>query len=401
MILRPYLDLFKTPGVAGFALAGLLARMPLSMTGIGLITMLSQLRGAYTLAGAVAATFALCMALLAPQVSRLVDRHGQSRVLPLATGVSVLALAALLACTRLGAPDWTLFLFAALAGCMPSMPAMVRARWTLLYRGRPQLQTAFALEAILDDVAFIAGPPISVGLSVAAFPEAGPLAALLLLALGVAVFVSQRATEPPVNADAHRHAGGSVMRLPGLRALVLVMLGMGVIVGTVDVGSVAFATRQGNPADASIVLSVYAAGSFIAGLVFGALRLSAPLHCMLMLAGAATALTTLPLLLAASVLTLAMAVFVAGMSFAPTITVAMGLVEHLVPPARLTEGMTWLLTGLGVGVALGAALAGWAVDGWGVRAGFVVSTAAAALVFASAALASRLLQPQSAFTQSA
>jgi MFS family permease len=123
-------------------LAGMLARMPISMTGIGLITMLAQLNGGYALAGAVAATFALATAFCAPQVSRLVDRYGQGRVLPIAALTGGGGLLMLLLCTRLQAPHWTLFVFAALAGCMPSMSAMVRARWTEIYRGRPQLQTA-------------------------------------------------------------------------------------------------------------------------------------------------------------------------------------------------------------------------------------------------------------------
>ena len=72
---NPYRELFKAPGSGAFVLAGMLARMPISMTGIGLITMLSQLQGGYGMAGAVAATFALATAFCAPQVSRLVDRY--------------------------------------------------------------------------------------------------------------------------------------------------------------------------------------------------------------------------------------------------------------------------------------------------------------------------------------
>ena len=75
---NPYRELFKAPGAAGFVLAGLMARLALPMAGIGIITMLSQLRGAYALAGAVAATFSLSTALLAPWISRRVDRHGQT-----------------------------------------------------------------------------------------------------------------------------------------------------------------------------------------------------------------------------------------------------------------------------------------------------------------------------------
>lgn len=149
---NPYAELFQVPGARAFVLAGMLARMPVSMTGIGLITMLAQVHGGYGLAGSVAAVFALATAFCAPQVSRLVDRYGQGRVLPIAALIGGGALLMLLLCTRLQAPSWTLFLFAALAGCMPNMSAMVRARWTELYRGQPKLQTAFALESVLDEV---------------------------------------------------------------------------------------------------------------------------------------------------------------------------------------------------------------------------------------------------------
>ncbi|AIC21256.1 MFS transporter [Pseudomonas chlororaphis] len=387
---NPYRELFKAPGSRAFVVAGMIARMPMSMTGIGLITMLAQLKGGYALAGAVAATFALATAFCAPQVSRLVDRFGQGRVLPIAAGLGGGALLALLLCTRLQAPHWTLFLFAALAGCMPSIPAMIRARWTELYRGQPQLQTAYALESVLDEVCFIVGPPLSVGLCVAAFPEAGPLAALLLLAIGVTALVAQRATEPPV----HPHEAGhdaSIIRSLELQLLVLLMIAMGMIVGVVDVVSVAFAQQQGQPAAASIVLSVYAIGSCLAGIAFGALKLNTPLPRLFMYGGIATAVTTLPLLLASNILGLSLAVFVSGLFFAPTLIVAMALVENIVPPAKLTEGLTWLVTGVSIGVAIGAASSGWLVDAFGARSGFWVAQAAAVVVLGASVQSCRRL----------
>lgn len=361
----------------------MVARMPISMTGIGLITMLAQLKGGYGLAGAVAATFALATAFCAPQVSRLVDRFGQGRVLPVSALLGGGALLMLLLCTRLQAPHWTLFLFAALAGCMPSMSAMVRARWTEVYRGQPQLRTAYALESVLDEVCFIVGPPLSVGLCVVAFPEAGPLASVLLLAIGVTAFVLQRGTEPPVHPHQAHHQG-SIIGSVDVLLLLSLMVAMGVIVGVVDVVSVAFAQQQGQPAAASIVLSVYAIGSCLAGLVFGALRSKLPLPRLFLYGGVATAVTTLPLLLASNILGLSLAVFVAGLFFAPTLIVAMALVERIVPPARLTEGLTWLVTGLSIGVAIGAAGSGWLVDTFGARSGFWLAIAAGAVVLGSA-----------------
>ncbi|ENM5903420.1 MFS transporter [Vibrio mimicus] len=378
---NPYSELFDTHGTIGFSLAGLIARIPLPMTGIGIITMLSQLRGSYGLAGAVAATFVLTYALLSPQISRLVDRHGQGRVLPTAAGISVLGILLLVACSHWQMPDWILFIGAVLAGFMPSMSAMVRARWTVIYRGEPRLQTAYSLETVLDEVTFIAGPPLSVGLSVALFPQAGPLVAAVLLAFGVLAFVVLRGTEPPIEqSDAALDSSGSVIRLADVRLLTLLMIAMGIIVGTVDIVSVAFAEQMGRPAAASFVLSAYAIGSCLAGLLFGALKLKTPMHQLLLIGGLATAATTLPLLLAGNIVGLAGAVFVAGLFFAPTMIVTMSLVERIVPENKLTEGMTWLLAGLNIGVAMGAAVSGQVVDMEGARGGFSVALVAGVAV---------------------
>ncbi|MFD4178301.1 MFS transporter [Streptomyces anulatus] len=390
---NPYGVLFRTPGSRAFTAAGFVARMPLSMAGIGIIAMVSQMRGDYALAGAVSATFTLSMALCGPRISRAVDRRGQSRVLPPVAGLSVMALGALLLCARYDAPAWTLFGCAAVAGAMPNMAAMVRARWTHALKGSDRLHTAYSLESVVDELTFVVGPALSVALCTALFPEAGPLVAGVLLVLGVLMFVPQKRTEPPVlrPADGHPRAG-SAIRSGALRLLALTLVAGGAIVGTVDVVSVSFAEQQGSPAGAGIVLSVYAAGSAVAGLVFGTLRLRTPLPRLLVLGTAGTALTTLPLLLVQNLVTLSAAVFLPGLFFAPTMIVVMGLVERTVPPAVLTEGMTWAITGLSVGVASGAAVSGAIVDRFGPDGGFVVAVAAGATALLTAFCARRPLE---------
>ncbi|MFF6012722.1 MFS transporter [Rahnella sp. R3(2024)] len=372
-----YRHLFTEPGTGNFVIAGLLARIPLPMAGIGIITLLSQQRGGYALAGAVSATFVLTYALLSPQISRYVDRYGQRRVLPVATAISITGLFILMAGSHWNVTDALLFLGALLAGFMPSMSAMVRARWTALYRGQPRLQTAYSLETVLDELTFIVGPPLSIGLSVTLFPQAGLLLAALLLFVGVFALVMQRRTEPPLVAAGSAISGsGSVIRMTSVQLLTLLMVAMGVIVGTVDIVSVAFAEQLGRPAAASLVLSAYAAGSCVSGLLYGSLRLKTPLHRLLWLGGLATAATTLPLVLVTNLTALAMALLMAGLFFAPTMIVAMSLVERQVSENQLTEGMTWLLAGLNVGVALGAVIAGQVVDNAGARAGSYVALCA-------------------------
>jgi MFS family permease len=85
----PYGAIFSVPGARSFTAAGLISRLPVAMMGLGIVTMVSQLTGAYGLAGALAATVALSVAVFGPQVSRLVDRHGQRRVLRPAAAITM------------------------------------------------------------------------------------------------------------------------------------------------------------------------------------------------------------------------------------------------------------------------------------------------------------------------
>ncbi|MFF1833028.1 MFS transporter [Streptomyces sp. NPDC058231] len=387
----PYRAIFAAPGTKGFTTAGFIGRMPLSMMGIGVVTMVSQMTGRYGLAGALSATLAMSAAVLGPLVSRLVDRHGQRRVLRPVTLVAMAAVAGLLICAQQRQPDWTLFVFAAGAGCVPSVGAMTRARWAEIYHGSPQrLHTAYSWESIADEVCFIFGPIISIGLSTAWFPEAGPLLAAGFLLVGVYWLTAQRATEPVPHAPEH-HTGGSALRSPGLQVLVATFVATGAIFGAVDVVTVAFAEDRGHKAAASLVLAVYALGSCLAGAVFGLLRLKGRPATRWLVGVCAMAVSMIPLQLAGNLLFLAVALFVAGLAIAPTMVTTMALVEQHVPRAKLTEGMTWTGTGLAVGVALGSSAAGWAVDAFGAAAGYAVPVVAGAIAAAVGFLGYRRL----------
>lgn len=377
-----YTTLLKTPGAKGFVLAGLLARLPVSMTAIGIITMLSELNASYTLAGGVAAVFTLSCAVIAPRISRLVDRYGQSKVLPYTAFVALVSILSLLAVAYWQLPSWMLFIFAVLGGFTPNMSAMVRARWTEIYRGKPELQTAYALESVLDELCFIVGPPLSVGLCVGLFPQAGPLLAMLFLFIGVTAFVVQKKTEPAVKKIEVYNA--SVFRLTMVKALTLLLVFLGIIVGTIDVASVAFAKNQNMPASASIVLSFYAVSSCAAGLLFGMMQFKWSLAKLLLLSSLATMLSTIPLLMVWNIASLSVTVFIAGLFFSPTMITAMSLVEENVPDEQLTEGLTWLLSGLGIGVAMGAAMSGYIIDEYNIRAGFTIALLSSVFILLTA-----------------
>ena len=387
---NPYKQIFRARGARGFAAAAVVARLPVAMAPIGIVTMLSQVRGEYWLAGAVAATFTLANAVVAPQISRLVDRLGQARLLIPTTAVAVVSFALMMTSARLKWPTWTLFVTALLAATMPSISAMVRARWTELFRNRPELNTAYAFESAADELVYIIGASLSVGLSVSLFPEAGVLVSTLLLAVGTTAFVLQRRTEPSLRQNEGRAHTSAILLRP-VQLITAAMVFIGAIFATAEVSTVALTRDLGRPDAASLVIGVYALGSFIVGIVVGALKLGAPLHRQLLVAVGMLLLTTLPLLLADSVPSLMATIFLSGVAVSPTFITAFGLVEQRVPAAVLTEGVTWVGTGIGIGMALGAFFSGWVVDSFGARNGFWVSVAAAIIALAIVVLGQKTL----------
>jgi MFS family permease len=274
---NPYAAIFRAPGSKGFAAAGFLARMPIAMAPIGIVAMLSQNQGEYWLAGAVSAVFALANALISPQISRAVDRLGQARILIPTTAIAAFAFVLLIMAANQSWPVWTLFTFALVAAVMPSFPAMVRARWSQLFRDRPELNTAFAFESAADELVYIAGASLSVGLSVALFPEAGLLVSTLLLALGATAFVIQRSTEPKAQPSTEISSESAIWQRP-VQIITLALVFVGATFATAEVSAVAITQHLGQAGAASFVIGVYAIGSFIIGLIVGALNLKIALQ---------------------------------------------------------------------------------------------------------------------------
>jgi MFS family permease len=160
------------------------------------------------------------------------------------------------------------------------------------------------------------------------------------------------------------------------------------------VATVAFADEAGRPASAGLVLAVFALGSMVSGLAYGAMRWRSSLRRRFLVTVIALALSSMLLVLVPSIPLLVPFAFLVGLSISPTIVAAMGLVESLVPARQLTEGLTWATTGVGFGIAIGSSLAGRVVEASGARAGFAV-TLGAGLATAIIALAGfRWLRPR-------
>ena len=392
---KPYVEVLRLPGALGFSSAGFVARMPISMFGLGTVLLIAALTRRYGLAGVVAAAGSVGYAVAAPQFAKLTDRHGQRRVLRPQVMVFAAATAALMVAAEARAPLAVVVGSSLLAGAtMPSMGPMVRARWSALLGGTARLHTAFSLESVADEIIFMVGPVVVAVLATDVYPAAGLAAALLLCLVGTVLFTAQRSTEPPPRP---RTAGGgtTVGGLPaGARAarrprtaalvtLVAVYGLLGAMFAAIELSTVAFASEHGHQQLAGLVLGVYALGSAVGGLWYGSRHWRSPLPRRFVI--------TLGLMTSGVAMfwwqpgfaSLIPVIFVAGVAIAPTLITGYSLIDHLAPPERLTECMTWLSSAIGVGLAIGAPAAGRLIDLSGARAGYVFAAASGAIAFAA------------------
>ena len=74
----------------------------------------------------------------------------------------------------------------------------MRARWTHRLRGTALLNTAFAWEAVVDEVVFIVGPVLATFLATSIHPALGLATGAVCGLIGSLALAAQRGTEPPV-----------------------------------------------------------------------------------------------------------------------------------------------------------------------------------------------------------
>lgn len=397
-LLTSYQRILSEPGALLFSLTGLVARLPISMAGLGIVLLVQAANGSYGVAGAVSAAYMVANALLAIVQGRLVDRLGQGAVLAVSAVVFGVAMVALVTSVQAGWPILTTYAAGAVAGgSLPQVGSCVRARWSYVLSSPADVQTAYALEAVVDEAVFIVGPIVVTLLATTVHPVAGLAAATIAGVAGSLAFSAQHGTEPPV----HRHdfSTGARPALPWRTVvpLAVVSAALGVLFGAAEVTTVAFADEQGHKAAAGGLLALWALGSLLSGVVTGAVAWRRGPTVRVRWGAAAMALAMTPLFLVHSLPLMGLVLLVGGVSIAPTLVAALSLLEQSVPAARLTEGMSIMQTGLVAGVAPGATLSGIVVDGHGASAAYLVSVGAGLL----AALAAQLLPRESRVDASA
>ncbi len=395
-LLRPYRDVLTVPGAWQFSASAFVARAPMAMLGIGIVLLVTAYRDSYADAGAVAAAAVAAGSLMAPLQARLADRYGQPRVLAPLLLVHAVALSLAVLAVSSGRSLLLVGAAAAASGAsLPQFDSFVRVRWSHHLSGSGRLPTAFALESVLDEVIFVVGPVLVTLVATMVSPVLAVLGTLLFTVGGGLAYLSCRGTVPPVQV---RQPGETRAPLPWrtLVPLVAAFLALGTVFGAVEVSVVAFTDEAGTPGSAGLVLAAFAAGSLLAGLLFGALAQGPPTRMRLVVAQVgltgALALTWL----AESPTALAAVLAVAGVTISPSLITGFGLAESAAARSRVTESLAWTVTALGIGVAVGAAIVGPIIDSRGATSAFVVPVVGAAVAVAVSLLLPRAAAPSSA-----
>jgi MFS family permease len=374
---NPYLQVLRLPGALSFSFTGFVARMPMSMFGLGTVLLIAAVTGKYGLAGAVAAVGSVGYAVAAPQFAKLTDRFGQRRVLQPQVTVFALATVALMVLAEARAPLAAVVVSGTIAGAtMPSMGPMVRARWSELLADGDGLHTAFSLESVIDEFIFVVGPVIVTLLATGLYPPAGLAAAMLLGLTGTLLFTAQRRSEPlvrPRAAPGNGAAGNHRTGAPGLLTLVPVYWLLGAMFAAIELSTVAFAKQQGHAQLAGVILGVYALGSAVGGLWYGTRRWRRSLEGRFVVTMAWMAAGVATFAFQPGLGALFGVIFLAGLAIAPTLIAGYGLIDRQSPPERRTECMTWLSSAISVGVATGSPLVGHLIDAHGARWGYALA----------------------------
>jgi MFS family permease len=391
--ISPYARLFSAPGAVTFEVAGFMARMGHLMTVLSVVFFVSAVTGSYGLAGTAGAAYALAYALASPLLSRLIDRNGQGRVLALLAIANTASRAGFLAAVWLAAPAWSLLAASALSGAtMPSVAALVRARWSRLLRGSALLDTALSLESVVDQSILITTPITVSVLATYLNPAAGTVCAMVLAAAGSASLAVQRRANPPAGRPARR--ARTVLLQPGFPLLILTCAAIAAAQTTISIATVAFSDDHGAKVLSGPILAVLALCSAASGLWYGTRQWRAAPERRLVAALPLFAAGTLVFVAAWSIWVLFLAAVLLGLAVAPTMIAAYSIISRIVPERQLTEGLTWVTSALGLGISAGSAVSGTMVDMWGTRAAYAAASGCAmAAVIAAVCAARRLRRP--------
>jgi MFS family permease len=412
MDLRAYRPVLANRDTRAALLLGFLVRVPM-WAGAVILTLhvVGSLGRSYGEAGLVTTASTVAVAISGPWRGRLLDRIGLRRTVGPSLLVQVV-------CWSIA--PWVdyapLIAFAALAGLFV-VPTFSIVRQVIIGSvPSEQRRTALSLDSSATELSFMAGPAIGVWLATSwetgwalLVCELTSVAAGFVLWLVNPPLTAPDAVDSTVReeqgegARAEAIASSAVedeapVRGRAVRGFITVQVAAvylaaacaTLVLSGTDVSIVAALRTFDATASIGWVLALWGAGSLVGGLVYGAWHRSFPVFWLL--GGLAT--TTIPIALAVGVPSFAVLVTVSGFLCAPTITATVEQLSRLVPERFRGEMMGWHGSAMTAGSAIGAPVAGFAIDHGGWQWGFIVVSVLGVLVVAVGLVAERVRQPR-------
>lgn len=369
MGLQGYRAVLRLRDVRNVLLLGLVVRIPLWAANVVLVLhVVAHLGRSYGAAGLLSAVATVTLAISGPWRGRRIDRVGLRRAL-------VPSLVVLSACWSI-APFvgyWLLLGFAAVAGLFV-IPSFSIVRQALIHAAPEENRTAvLAIDAVVLEISFMIGPALGVLLATYwATPQAlltcefGSIVGGVLIWLANPPLRAVDGTPSPTDEQQPDHP-----RFAWVNAAVIGVLaacvGATLVLTATDVAVVAALRDMEHQSWIGWELALWGLGSAIGGLIYGALHRQIPAGVLL----AGLAGLTIPLGWATNALTLATLLIIAGLCCAPTLTATVDTLSRTVPENVRGEAFGWHGSALTAGGAIGAPLAGVAVDHWNWPAGFI------------------------------
>jgi MFS family permease len=360
------------------------------MASLAILLLVRQTTHSYAAAGLAVGAYTLGNAACAPIQGRLVDRFGRAWVLVPSACAQASLLAGLVVAANAGAHGAVLVVLAGTAGAFaPPIAPTVRALLRDVFHDPHVLDSAYALEAVLQEIVWTVGPLMVAVVIAVASPSVAVLLLGFVYVLGTSIFV----LSPLARGSQRRrsaHDRGRALASASLRSLLVPVALMGIGLGCIEVGLPSLALHAGSRPASGVLLAAWALGSMVGGLWYGSRHWQTPLadryRTLLMLAVVFSA----PLIAARSIPEGLLFSLLAGLTIAPVFSCQYALVSRAVLPGTETEAFTWISAALIGGLAAGTALGGAAIAVDGVSAPFVLATAAYVL---SAVMALRLRDP--------
>ena len=381
MLPETYRRVLAIPDVRTPLLGATIGRLPFAGEALAVVLLVQGATGSFADAGLVNACYSIGAAIGLPAQGRAVDRIGQTRVIVAATALNSVALIALVLLAQGGGSVAAMGAVAVAAGlAVPPLGTSIRSLWSKLVADPALRQSAFALDAVTVEVAFIVGPLLIAIVIAIASPATAVLVNVGLSIAGSAVFAASRASR---RWRGQPHGLGLVgpLRSSGMLVLMGSALGIGIAVGAVELGMTALAADRGLRELGGALLATQAAGSLVGGLIYGSRTRQGSGARRLVILSGLLVVSTVPLVAAPSLESAFPLGLLSGLTLAPTVSVLYTLLDSVAPEGAATEATGWVLTAFVAGASAGAGVGGAAVSGSGPHAGLAVGLAGTMLAF--------------------